>query len=105
MKIIKLQIKDLLPKKKGNPKNGTWHTEKSYNELVQKIHKLENRLIEAQDCLNMIDIHTGSIGQSKKDMNESLIAIMNICRIFFKEDADFEKSSVVRFVEYKGKVK
>jgi hypothetical protein len=105
MKIVKLEIKDLLPKKKKNPKNGTWHTEKSYSELLQKKKELEKRLEEAEFCLDLIEVHTGSIGQSKKDMNESLIAIMNICRKYFDGGDGLKKINVVKFVEYKGKVK
>ena len=48
--------------------------------------KLEDKLREASHCLNLIEINTGAIGQSEEDMNESLIAIMNICRAYFGEN-------------------
>lgn len=51
MKIIKLQIEDLLPKKKKDSKNKTRHTEQSYNESMQKIHKLEKKLEIATKAL------------------------------------------------------
>ena len=51
MKIIKLQVKDLLPKRKKNPKNGTWHTERSYNELLQKNKQLTKQLNEANEAI------------------------------------------------------
>ena len=106
MKIVKLQVKDLLPKKKKNPKNGTWHTEKSYNELLQKKKELEKRLEEAEHCLNLIDVHTASLGGTKKDMIESLADIYNICRVYFREAEEKDLADfTVKLVEWKGKVK
>lgn len=72
---------------------------------------LEKRLEEAEYCLDLIEIHTGAIGQSKQDMNESLIAIMNICSKYFeggldnKTDLPKRELSLVKMVEVKGKVK
>lgn len=57
-----------------------------YSELVQKKEQLEDKLREAEYCLDLIEVHTGSIGQSENDMNESLIAIMNICRKYFEKE-------------------
>lgn len=70
-----------------------------------ELDNIKKRLEEAEYCLNLIDVHTASLGGTKRDMVESLVSIYNICRIYFREEEKDLAAFAIKLVEYKGKVR